>query len=74
MNAYLQIKRIHSKKKEKDYTVAVLSLFGEDYLFNLDVEAVSLILDKSTREVKTLPLGYESDKFEIKLDEEPAKE
>ncbi len=74
MNAYLQIKRIHSKSKDKDYTVAVINLFGEDYFFNLNVEAVSLLLDKSTREVKTLQVGYESQKFEIKLDEEPVKE
>lgn len=67
MKAYLQIKRIHSKKKEKDFTVAVISLFDEDYFINLPVEALSLILDKSTREVKTLEVGYESDKFEIKL-------
>lgn len=68
MKAYLQIKRVHSNKKDKDYTVAVINLFDEEYFINLNVEALSLLLDKSTREVKTLEVGYESKKFEINVD------
>lgn len=69
MKCYLQIKKLHSEKKNKDYTSIVLNLGGRDYFISLPLEAQGLILNKSLREVLELQVGYESKKFEFDIED-----
>lgn len=67
MKGYLQIKRLHSEKKDKDYFQNVLDLGGVQYFINLPFDAIAIITNSTMREVAKLPVGYESPKFEIDL-------
>lgn len=69
MKGFIQIKRLHSEKKDKDYFQNVLCLGGVNYFINLPLDAIAIITNSNMREVANLPVGYESPKFEIDLGE-----
>lgn len=69
MNGYIQIKKQHSDKKDKDYISCILNVYGTECFINLKYETIMLMLDLKPSEVNNLPVGFESPKFEIKLGE-----
>lgn len=71
MEAYIQICKKHSEKKNKDYLFTVINLGGKEQFINLDYETMSIMLDMSCRGVVELPVGYESRKFRIVIDKDP---
>ena len=68
MNAYIQVIKKHSEKKNIDYTAVVLNLYGKDFfLKGMSNECILLLLDLKPSEINNLPVGFESEKLEINL-------
>ena len=70
MESYLIIKKQHSEKKNKDYVGSYLVFNGMEYMITLSNEVVSIVLDKTARQMVELPVGFVSPKFPINLDVE----
>lgn len=67
MDSYIQIKRLHSDKKQKDFTSTVLVLGDRQYFISLPLEAMGILLNKGLRDMLSLENGFESQKFKIDL-------
>lgn len=70
MDASIQIKKLYSKKKEKNFLTGVLNLGTQSYFFNMSFEAMSIVLNKTAREIMELindESFKESKKFPIDM-------
>lgn len=69
MRAFIYFKKCHSDKKDKDYFSSVINLGGVEKFINLDYETMSILENKSIREILELPVGFKSKEFELKIDD-----
>lgn len=67
MNSYIQIKKLHSDKKNSDYLSSVMYVYGKPFFVNLTHECIMMLLDLKPSEVNNLQVGFESEQIEIKL-------
>ena len=69
MNSYIQIKKLHSDKKDTDYLSSILYVYGKPFYITLSYECIMMLLDIKPSEVNNLPVGFESKKIELNLGE-----
>lgn len=67
MEAYIQIKKLHSEKKNKDYVTGVIGFGSNEYFINIPNDAIYIALNITPRQFADLQVGYCSPKLKLEV-------
>lgn len=67
MDAYIQVKKLHSEKKNKDYVTAVIGFGSNEYFINIPNDAIYIAFNITPRQFAELQVGYCSPKLKLEV-------